>query len=135
MGSQTTRTGLPFPVGTDRVMDGDDAIAALANRLDGSTGPFASVPFAMAAGQSNVTISAATQGQVAITFPAGRFTIVPVVQMTLQNAAASNVYAMRNTGTISTTGFTAVANIAVTGTVTLAIGWTAVQMQSTNAWG
>lgn len=33
MGGTTTK-GLPFPTGTDRVMDGDDAIAALAQALD-----------------------------------------------------------------------------------------------------
>lgn len=32
--SGTTTKGLPFPTGTDRVMDGDDAIAALATALD-----------------------------------------------------------------------------------------------------
>src|SRR5262245_21823500 len=34
MGSTTPTNGLPYPVGTDRVMDGDDAIAALALALD-----------------------------------------------------------------------------------------------------
>jgi hypothetical protein len=33
MGSQTTH-GFPYPVGTDRVMDGDDAIKALAQQID-----------------------------------------------------------------------------------------------------
>jgi len=34
MGSTTTK-GYPYPVGTDRVMDGDDAIKALAEAIDG----------------------------------------------------------------------------------------------------
>lgn len=41
MGSQTTTWALPFPVGTDRVMDGDNAMQALAERVDlllGGTG-------------------------------------------------------------------------------------------------
>lgn len=41
MGSQTTSWAIPYPVGTDRVMDGDNAIQALAERLDlllGGTG-------------------------------------------------------------------------------------------------
>jgi hypothetical protein len=42
MGSTTTSLALPYPVGTDRVMDGDNAMQALAERLDaviaGTTG-------------------------------------------------------------------------------------------------
>jgi hypothetical protein len=34
MGSATVAKGYPYPVGTDRVMDGDDAIRALAESLD-----------------------------------------------------------------------------------------------------
>lgn len=34
MGSQTTGLLLPYPVGTDRVMDGDNAIQALAERIE-----------------------------------------------------------------------------------------------------
>lgn len=34
MGSVTARLALPYPTGTDRVMDGDDAIRALAEGLD-----------------------------------------------------------------------------------------------------
>jgi hypothetical protein len=34
MGSQTPVLGMPYPEGTDRVMDGDDAIQALAERIE-----------------------------------------------------------------------------------------------------
>lgn len=34
MGSQTPIYGFPFPLGTDRVMDGDDAIRALAEKVE-----------------------------------------------------------------------------------------------------
>lgn len=34
MGGTTPNLALPYPTGTDRLMDGDDAIAALANALD-----------------------------------------------------------------------------------------------------
>ena len=34
MGSQTPRYALPYPVGTDRVMDGDNAMQALAERVE-----------------------------------------------------------------------------------------------------
>jgi hypothetical protein len=38
MGSQTPIRALPYPVGTDRLMDGDDAIKALATSLDTQLG-------------------------------------------------------------------------------------------------
>jgi hypothetical protein len=34
MGSQTPKYALPYPLGTDRVMDGDNAIQALAERVE-----------------------------------------------------------------------------------------------------
>lgn len=34
MGSQTAKLAIPYPVGTDRVTDGDNAMQALAERLD-----------------------------------------------------------------------------------------------------
>lgn len=72
MGSQTTN-GYPYPVGTDRVMDGDDAIKALAQAADTKAG-------VMAAGSAVVTIAnGASFGTLAVTFPAGRFSAVPVV--------------------------------------------------------
>lgn len=37
MGSVTPKFGYPYPVGTDRVMDGDDAIAALATAIENHT--------------------------------------------------------------------------------------------------
>ena len=36
MPATTPNSGLPYPLGTDRVMDGDDAIHSLATALDGS---------------------------------------------------------------------------------------------------
>jgi hypothetical protein len=44
MGSNTPN-GLPYPVGTDRVMDGDDAIKALALALDTGSG-WVAIPYA-----------------------------------------------------------------------------------------
>lgn len=42
MGSTTTKYAFPYPIGTDRVMDGDNAIQALAQRVEdvmaGNTG-------------------------------------------------------------------------------------------------
>lgn len=135
MGSTTTRAGLPYPVGTDRVMDGDDAIRGLAERLDGSSGTVASVPFSMAAGQANIVLSAATQAQVTVTFPTSRFTLGPVVQMSQQSTGGANIYALRMTGPPSNTGFTAIANAAAAVSVTIPVAWLAVQMSTGNAWG
>ena len=76
MGSTTPLKGYPFPTGTDRVMDGDDAIRKLAQSLDNmmqyatvSSGtlvagqavtvnyawpiPFADVPFVVVSIQAN----------------------------------------------------------------------------------
>lgn len=36
MPANTPNIGLPYPLGTDRAMDGDDAIHSLATKLDGS---------------------------------------------------------------------------------------------------
>lgn len=90
-----TSRGYPYPLGTDRVMDGDDAIHALAQAVEDKlggpqiTGP-AAVP-ALAAGASSST---------AVTFPAGRFTVAPNVFCT---ALSSRVIA--TPGSITTTGF------------------------------
>lgn len=76
----TTAHGLPYPVGTDRVMDGDNAIRALAEALDPAA---ATTPLAAAAGWTVQTSSCwklgplcvvavtATRTGAAITAPAG----------------------------------------------------------------
>lgn len=71
MGSQTAK-GYPYPLGTDRVMDGDDAIKALAEAVDGKIGVAAMGTFpggSLASGVVNV----------AITYPVGRFTAAPTL--------------------------------------------------------
>lgn len=80
----TTPGGLPYPEGTDRVMDGDDAIRALAEKLG-----------ATAAGQATVVLNNAPSGSVAVTFPAGRFTSPPVVNAT---AYGTTTYIANNGG-------------------------------------
>jgi hypothetical protein len=116
-------------------MDGDDAIAALANRLDGSTGAIASVPFAVAAGLVNVTMSAVTQAQATVTFPAGRFNTGPILAMTVNGAGASNLYSIRTTGALGAASFNAVVNSAASVSATIPVGWIAVQMTSSAAGG
>lgn len=67
-----TAKGFPYPVGTDRVMDGDNAIQALAEAVDTKLGVAASGTFpagSLATGTASI----------AVTFPAGRFTVAPAV--------------------------------------------------------
>ena len=66
----TTRAGYPYPVGTDRVMDGDDVIHAMADKVDTNLG------FGLVGGfiVSGVPTGLNVQTTVAVTFPAGRFT-------------------------------------------------------------
>jgi L-aminopeptidase/D-esterase-like protein len=72
MGSQTAK-GYPYPIGTDRVMDGDNAIQALAEAIDTKAG-------VAAAGVGTVTVGGSGgSGTAAITFPAGLFSAVPTV--------------------------------------------------------
>lgn len=71
--SGTTTRGLPYPTGTDRVADGDNAIQSLAEAVDTSL-----------MGRQSGTVSIAVSGtpgtgSQAITFTAGRFTAAPVV--------------------------------------------------------
>jgi hypothetical protein len=104
MGSQTAK-GYPYPVGSDRVMDGDNAIQALAEAVDTRTGVSAS-------GTATISISAAASGSVTVTFPAGRFTVPPsVVHVTnsfnyipganTPSASAIVLYAGHRAGTAS----------------------------------
>jgi hypothetical protein len=64
----TTPTGYPYPVGTDRVMDGDNAIRALAEGMPQVQG--GSVSIAITAPDSQMTA--------AVTFPRP-FSVVPTV--------------------------------------------------------
>lgn len=68
-----TPKGFPYPLGTDRVMDGDDAIHNLASAVDTKLGLAAS-------GVTTITPSAANiLTSVGVTFPTGRFTDVPSI--------------------------------------------------------
>jgi hypothetical protein len=95
-------------------MDGDDAIKALAEKVDALLGT-------TAAGVSTVTVSAATSGQSVITFPAGRFAAAP--SAVLANPKESSIY-LASTATYTATTFTALARRAdgtsFSGTVTFA---------------
>lgn len=97
----STPKGYPYPVGTDRVADGDDAIKSLAEFVDVRLGLAASGFFTSAAAASSGAVVAT-----AITFPVGLFTVPPVVTMTAYatNPETANV----SFGSMpTTTGFSA----------------------------
>jgi hypothetical protein len=79
-----TAKGYPYPVGTDRVMDGDDAIKNLAEAVTTRAGT-------LAAGVLTVPVSAnGTNYQVAVTFPVGRFANPPRVTCSTVGTAPAN---------------------------------------------
>ena len=135
MPANTTRAGLPYPLGTDPVSDGDDAIKNLANRLDGSTGSQASVPFAIASGTVSAPAPGAVPGSssVAVTFPAGRFTQIPNAVATT-DGSAGNPSAC--TVSAPTTSGMNIFKWQLAGTAGAAtVRWVAIQMTSTASNG
>lgn len=68
----TTAKGFPYPLGTDRVMDGDNDIQALAQKVGDYHGA------RIWATRVNVVASSAASANTAVTFPAGHFTATPV---------------------------------------------------------
>ena len=72
-----TAKGYPYPVGTDRVMDGDNDIRALAEKVDTRAGVMVS-----GTAVTGVPGSLNTGVSVAVTFPAGLFTATPAVVVT-----------------------------------------------------
>jgi hypothetical protein len=97
----TTAHGYPYPVGTDRVTDGDNAIQALAERIDTTLG-------AIASGVANVTFPGAVPGSTitVVTLPAGRFTAPPGVHATKNSGQAARAvpYASGSTNTTISLG-------------------------------
>lgn len=69
-----TTKGYPYPVGTDRVMDGDDAIKNLAQKVDDN------LKAGIASGVATAAMNGTTDGTpLGVTLPAGRFTVAPNV--------------------------------------------------------
>lgn len=71
----TTTHGYPYPLGTDRVMDGDDVIAALAGKVNDQLG-------VMASGIATIpSLPVTTPTAIAITLPVGRFLAAPYISV------------------------------------------------------
>lgn len=94
MGSTTT-LGYPYPVGTDRLMDGDDAIKALAEKVDSSLG-------VTAAGTTNVSTTNSATGTTVVTLPAGRFATGPRIACNIRDSTTFII----GTGPVSASSFT-----------------------------
>lgn len=114
----TTPKGYPYPLGTDRVMDGDNVVQALATAVDGWLGK---------AWTATTIVNVATgggNGSVAVTFPAGHFTATPNVITTSQSTAPQNAQGAASNA--SATGVTIYGTRATAGPVS--INWYAVQL-------
>lgn len=116
MGSQTA-SGYPYPTGTDRVMDGDDAIKALAEAVEARLR-------VSAAGLVVVNVNAAINGSTAVTFPVGRFSAAPAVAATV-HTSPGNYYA--GTTAVTATGTTVFATHrdGTSGTIAINASWIA----------
>lgn len=89
--------GYPYPVGTDRVMDGDDSIKNLADAVGTKVGA------RVVSGQNSVLLNNAASGNTAVTFPVGAFTQIPRVVVAVATAT-TGAYAIQSA--VSTSGFT-----------------------------
>lgn len=113
-----TAHGYPYPLGTDRVMDGDDAIHNLASAVDAQLGVMASGTVVVPT--PNVT----TVYTYAVTFPAGRFNAPPNVSAGLQAANPQNFAPIGITG-ITATGCTLTVYRLAGGTTNTTVSWVA----------
>lgn len=94
------------------------------------------VPY-MAAGTVSVSVSNASFGTASISFPAGRFTVAPIVTATFQNAATNSGHYSPRVVNITTNG-AAIQLYSGDGslnTFTGLVGWIAVQMTDNSADG
>src|SRR5262245_5861821 len=104
MPGNTTTKNLPYPLGTDRVMDGDDIIKGLANAVDNMV---------QAQALSLNVVTANTPASVVVTFPVayGSAPFVMLSMMTNATPAAGSFVLWVNN--VTTTGFTAWLNMSV----------------------
>jgi hypothetical protein len=136
MPSTTPLFGFPYPVGTDRVTDGDNAIEALARGVEtqlSGGGATVSSPYRMHANQATITNPASNTGvTLAVTFPVGRFTIAPVVLVT----GVGSGYTAASQSVVTTAGFNAkLFNPTGTTPTGSLVAWIAVQMTTTTGPG
>lgn len=115
-----TANGLPYPLGTDPIAQGDDSIMALATALDKR------IPAKLAGAQA-VAVAAVNNGgnaNVNVVYPVGLFAVAPVLLYSLTNnrltpAVIANT---KDGATIQVANFSG-ANAAVS-----ALSWVAIQL-------
>lgn len=113
----STPKNIPYPLGTDRVMDGDDAMRRIAQSVDNMVqGRAESIP----------VTTADTNGTLAVTFPVP-YASPPVVVTGLNQGppAGTNQNAFVWAASITATGFNFVGRRSASGT-TLSASWVAV---------
>lgn len=77
----TTAKGYPYPEGTDLVMEGDDAIEALAQAIDSK------LPYAVYAAGVDIRVAAGSAtGSGTLTYPSGTFSQAPITTVTITNS-------------------------------------------------
>jgi hypothetical protein len=94
----TTPKGYPYPVGTDLVKDGDNAIQSLATVVD------TQLPARVWVGFTQVNVSGTSSATIVVTFPVGRFTQTPRVFATVAGTSVWFPYVMAVTATSVTVG-------------------------------
>ena len=95
------------------------------------------VPWAMAVGSVNVTLSASTFGNTAFTFPAGRFAVAPNVVSGLASAPGGSSAAVSRVTNITAAGgslYVYTAN-STTASITVLCNWHAIQMDAGSSPG
>jgi hypothetical protein len=115
---------LPYPLPTDLVRDGADAIKDLAedtaaalttagnnlnaSNLNSGTVPLARLPYQLDSGVVTGNVPAGTVSQTTVTFTSGRFSVAPVVvaQKHGESALARSFNRMVSVSTATTTSFT-----------------------------
>lgn len=126
----TTGKGYPYPEGTDLVMEGDDAIKALAETID------TKLPFAATSGRRDMGETApGNTNSRTITFPVGMFTDYPIVVTTGNTSYPQTRGKASSVTAASTTSATLWAFYDSTGsaTATLALYWVAMQATATGS--
>src|SRR5262245_739598 len=114
-----TAKGYPYPLGTDRVMDGDDAIHNLASAIDTKLGAQASGKVTIPVASNNPTYG------VAVTYPVGRFVNAPAVSVCCAVNPPTNAVASIGSSGGSVTGVT-IFGVRTTGSGTFDVYWQAV---------
>ena len=137
MPGATPRLALPYPLGTDPIASGDDIINQLATKLEALN-----IPLQTAAGTINIQASALAAGTAAtfaVNLPVGRFTVPPLIMVTLQSLPNGSASATVRAHVVTAANFyIALCNTHPTSSMTFAAtpcGWLAVQMTAAAAPG